>query len=446
MADILAALGPSPTPDELSEVAGNRAKEKLDKYLSDASGAGICSVKFNALPEYSKSDVIMGTHLGKGSFSDAFEVTLKMKEDKPRATAESLNNDAEDLEAIFANLETKFSGPVAAPVSHARTSSDINGGRQRRPARRNSALSASVCVGSLSSQAPAARRPGDRTLTLAMKCLRPQIRSNPEQFLIGVEDLVHETAMLASLDHLHIIKLHGRASGNLTNAFKLGDGYFILLDRLKDTLDDRLGRWKKNYPGGKHPPSLNQLKAATAIADALAYLHSCNIVFRDLKPANVGFDSTGVLKLFDFGFAIGVEPSSADGSNDHLLYDKCGTPRYMAPEVGLMKGYGINADVYSFGILLWEICALKKPFAKIKSAGEFHKAVFEKGERPKVGKKWPKNLQETATSCWSTNPKDRPTMANVKTMLTALVRETTNNGGDANLRKSSMFRRFTWDI
>ena len=80
---------------------------------------------------------------------------------------------------------------------------------------------------------------------LAMKCLRPQIRSDAEQFIIGVEDLVHETLLLASLDHPNIIKLRGRSGECISNSFRLSDGFFILLDRLTDTLEDRIIRWKK---------------------------------------------------------------------------------------------------------------------------------------------------------------------------------------------------------
>jgi len=264
--------------------------------------------------------------------------------------------------------------------------------------------------------------------------------------MIGVEDLVHETAMLASLDHPNIIKLHGRAGGSISNSFRLSDGYFILLDRMEDTLDNRIERWSKSSDK-KAPPSLEQITAACSIAEALTYLHSNFIAFRDLKPANVGFNSAGVVKLFDFGFAIGIDVPLAESESDesHLLYDKCGTPRYMAPEVGLETGYSLPADCYSFGILLWEICALKKPFAKVRSAEEFHKSVFEKGTRPKVGKHWPQVLVDLMTNCWSTSPAERPAMSYVKSMLKAHACEISmhQNDGNINLRKSSVFRRFT---
>ena len=108
--------------------------------------------------------------------------------------------------------------------------------RDRRHGHRT--LRGSICIGTLSLQGPAAASGERRTrkMPVAMKCLRPQIRSNAEQFLIGVEDLVHETAVLASLSHPHIIKLHGRARGTADNSLRLSDGYFILIDRLRGKL------------------------------------------------------------------------------------------------------------------------------------------------------------------------------------------------------------------
>jgi len=323
-------------------------------------------------------------------------------------------------------------------------------GMRRRPRRRATDAGASICMGT---QARIISKKRERKVVLAMKCLRPQIRSDADQFIIGVEDLVHETAMLACLNHPHIVKLHGRAGGSIYNSFRLSDGFFILIDRLKDTLDDRINRWRKTNDK-KAPPSMSQLKVAISIADAMSYLHSKKIIFRDLKPANVGFDPTGVLKLFDFGFAIGVDepPKSSSISSGEtserkpgLLYDKCGTPRYMAPEVGLVLGYNLPADVYSFGILLWEIFALKKPFGNVKSADEFYEKVFVKGARPKVPSHWPTVCKEICTSCWSSFPEERPTMSYIKSMLSAHARDASQqkqNGNGNSLRKS-VLRRFT---
>ena len=175
-----------------------------------------------------------------------------------------------------------------------------------------------------------------------------------------------------------------------------------------------------------------------------------------------------MLKLFDFGFAISVncppkgqltcselssatqEPARSELSSatqePGLLYDRCGTPRYMAPEVGLDLGYSFPSDVYSFGVLLWEICALDKPFDSVKTADEFHKVVFKKGARPKLNKHWPKYLSDIITNCWSNFPNDRPEMSNVKTRLSALAKDASMQlDGDSqkSMRKSLIFRRFT---
>jgi len=243
-----------------------------------------------------------------------------------------------------------------------------------------------------------------------MKCLRPQIRSDATRFTIGAEDLVHETAILANLNHPNIIKLHGRASGRLADAFVLNDGYFILLDRLSETLHDRIDSWKEDPMFSWVSPMMKQIQVSHAVADAMAYLHSKKIIFRDLKPDNVGFDSMGVVKLFDFGFAIGMPENG-------VIYHRCGTPRYMSPEAGIGLGYSLPADVYSFGVLFWEICALKKPFSHIKSADEFEKSVFIDGERPPLGKRWPRLVKEIMSMCWSATPKKRPTMLDIKSAL-----------------------------
>lgn len=242
-----------------------------------------------------------------------------------------------------------------------------------------------------------------------MKCLRPQIRSDEEQFRIGAEDLVHETAILANLSHPNIIKLHGRASGSLTDAFRTNDGYFILLDKLECTLLDRIDTWLKK-PDSISGPSVNpeQLDVAYSIANAMSYLHSKKIIFRDLKPENVGFDSNGMLKLFDFGFAIVCLDE---------VFEKVGTPRYMAPENALETGYSLPADVYSFGILLWEVCALNKPFTSINTAEEFETLVCVDGKRPAVSPRWPQPIKQLIKDCWSSDPAARPLMSDVVTTL-----------------------------
>ena len=250
-------------------------------------------------------DLVVGKFLGRGAFSDVFEVFATVVEETP--TLESLGTDKDDLNKL---LDAKFlggrcsRGDIKEESSHGgegeggdlsnhddlddeidalfdSTSSNRppqskkeedaewpNEDKTKTKSRHNSDriyslrhratsdLHGSVCLGSIGHPTEIKRQA--RKVILAMKCLRPNIRSSTEQFILGVEDLVKETATLASLDHPNIVKILGKAGGCVSNSSRLSDdGYFILLDRLTDTLDDRILRWKRSYTA-RSPPSLSQ--------------------------------------------------------------------------------------------------------------------------------------------------------------------------------------------
>ena len=295
---LLKSLGPNPTEESLALIAATRAREYLEECFS-AEISSLDREKLNRIPQYSKSELVIATYLGKGSYSDAFEVIATVKEDPLGISVGIVAEDSKDLDMKLKALESQFgdtsvNGGGGEEEEFKPTRAQRNGSMDLAPpsncrvtSRRRNTMSSSICVGTIARSNPV---PRERKVTLAMKCLRPQIRSDAEQFLIGVEDLIHETIMLSSLSHPNIIEIHGRAGGSVSNSFKLSDGYFILLDRLKDTLDSRMDRWaKSNAGGGKLPPSLSQVKVACAIADALSYLHQHAIVFRDLKPVGIDY-------------------------------------------------------------------------------------------------------------------------------------------------------------
>lgn len=121
------------------------------------------------------------------------------------------------------------------------------------------------------------------------------------------------------------------------------------------------------------------------------------------------------------------------------------------PTVGLGFGYGLEADVFSFGMILWEVCALKKPFCNIKSAAEFEDTVFVKNLRPKMKRKWNEALKNLISECWSPDPQERPVISVVKSIIAALTEEFSRRdarGNSNSLGKSlrrSIARRVTWD-
>jgi serine/threonine protein kinase len=144
-----------------------------------------------------------------------------------------------------------------------------------------------------------------------------------------------------------------------------------------------------------------------------------------LKPANIGFDKKGTVKLFDFGFAREHKGSGELRKQQRRMTGGTGTPRYMAPEVARMEeDYGFSADVYSFAILLWQIVTTQVPFSEFKTPIEFYAKVVLDDQRPSL--KYLKNndLATLISQCWSPDPKNRLTFPNIRSQLDSIIKST----------------------
>lgn len=94
---------------------------------------------------------------------------------------------------------------------------------------------------------------------------------------------------------------------------------------------------------------------ACEVLEAINVIHSKDVIFRDLKPANVMVGENGHIKIIDFGFARSLP-------KDHRAYTNCGTLGYSAPEVLKGQGHSYAADIWSYGIMLYELLTGTLPF------------------------------------------------------------------------------------
>jgi serine/threonine protein kinase len=152
---------------------------------------------------------------------------------------------------------------------------------------------------------------------------------------------------------------------------------------------------------------------ALGVAEGFAYLHSKQILYRDLKSHNIGFDEQGVVRIFDFGLAREVD---AQGQLKHMT-GAAGTPRYMAPECAKNESYGFSSDVYSFSILFWEILTLDKPFENVKTLAQFHKEVVRGNLRPSLKKVSAPDFKTLFEQGWDEEPTRRPDFATICQIL-----------------------------
>jgi len=261
---------------------------------------------------------------------------------------------------------------------------------------------------------------------VAVKTLRRIVTDDIPMFAAAAAGLAKEGAILASLSHKNIIQMKAFSQGGLS-AYASGrcDAFFIVLDKLHETLKDRIAHWSSVEHGLafsiRHRREKNRsflrerLLVAGELADALSYLHRNNIIHRDIKPANVGFDADGNVKLFDFDVSR-ILPRVSDKDELFQLSLATGTLRYMSPECGLTGQYNLKTDVYSFAILLHEMLSLDRPFLTVMKS-QHEDVVFRSGERPRIRESWPDPIQELLKTSWSADINSRPSMSTVHSTI-----------------------------
>ncbi len=149
----------------------------------------------------------------------------------------------------------------------------------------------------------------------------------------------NEVSITVKLSHPNVVAAF--------DGFPTGDGAFLALEYCSGgTLDQHL------LERGRLPLA-RCFELIVNVAEGLAHSHERKVLHRDVKPANVFITEQGAAKLGDFGTGLFMEESSED---------RVGTPFYMAPEVFEGRSAGVASDVYSLGILAYEVIAGERPF------------------------------------------------------------------------------------
>ncbi|HEX7294545.1 MAG TPA: serine/threonine-protein kinase, partial [Pyrinomonadaceae bacterium] len=231
---------------------------------------------------------------------------------------------------------------------------------------------------------------------VAVKIIKREFASDSDV----ADRFLREARTMAKLRHPH--------AAMIFDAGSLPDGrHFIIMEFVEgETLSQALTR------EGRFSPH-RAVQIATQVCDVLGEAHRLGIVHRDLKPSNIMLSERGVCVL-DFGVAKVLASTSestathASTGSGHIV----GTPRYMSPEQCLGHRVGARSDLYSLGVLLYEMLAGRPPFVDpLQSALLVKQATALPPPLPKLRHDLPRSLALAVHTLLAKRPEDRPRTA-----------------------------------
>jgi serine/threonine protein kinase len=224
---------------------------------------------------------------------------------------------------------------------------------------------------------------------VAVKVLRGELVDDPE-FLARFQ---REAKIVAALRHANIVQVY--------DADMQDDIYYMVMELLEgDTLKARLTDYRARE---EQMPLGEVVRVMLDVLDGLAYAHGEGMIHRDLKPANIMLTKRGQAVITDFGIAqmVGATRYTMSGA---LM----GTLNYMAPEQGMQNQSDVRSDLYSLGIVLYEMLTGKPPFDADTPLAILMKHVNEPLPMPPTtGVVIPEAFERILLKVLSKNPDDR---------------------------------------
>ena len=217
--------------------------------------------------------------------------------------------------------------------------------------------------------------------------------------------LQNEMCLWAQIDHPNCVKFFGAC-------FEATGFYYLLCEYMPG--GSLLDRHNALRPQATPPQTPQMLRQMRQIATAMEHLHSKKILHRDLKSANVLVAEDGRLVVADFGLARYCQSDS-----EANMTAETGSYRWMAPEVIRHEPYGTGCDVYSFGVLCWEMLTYSIPFPQ-HTPVEVAFSVATKGMRPEIPAHSPRELVDLIEQCWQQQALLRPSFAKVCSSIDAI--------------------------
>ncbi len=210
---------------------------------------------------------------------------------------------------------------------------------------------------------------------LILKFLNPNVSSDEEM----MKRFVHELRYSRKITHHNVIRIFDFVS--------LGGNYAISMEYFPShTLGAEMS--------GRKPLPFDKANSwARDIANGMAVAHQVGVIHRDLKPANILINSEGLLKIVDFGVAAAASSGGTELTKTGYVI---GSPKYMAPEQILGKKVDLRADIYSVGIIIYEMLTGTPPYTK----GDQMSVMYQ-------------HVQGKAKFCEELNPEIPPALAAV---------------------------------